>query len=115
LAHAGQALGLRVLGEFFADRPYDGTEVTMSGWTWRADRHGLGRGRPGRQDARGSTVDLAETVCVHADTQDAPLIMAEVRQRLMDDGHAVGRQRARWRSTKDGPAKYRRDRPFCYR
>jgi hypothetical protein len=46
LAHAGQALGLRVLGEFFADRPYDGTEVTMSGWTWRADRHGLGRGRP---------------------------------------------------------------------
>jgi UPF0271 protein len=90
LAEAGESHGLRVVGEFFADRPYDGTEVTMFGWTYdqlgspadAADRVGRMLADP-RFDAVG-------TICVHSDTQQAPLIMAEVRRRLVDEGHELG-------------------------
>ncbi|MFE9612669.1 5-oxoprolinase subunit PxpA [Streptomyces sp. NPDC006012] len=89
LAEAGHHHGLRVVGEFFADRPYDGTEVTMFGWTY---------------DQLGSPADTADrvsgmladprfdevgTVCVHSDTQQAPLLMATVRKRIIDEGHQL--------------------------
>jgi UPF0271 protein len=91
LARAGQALGLRVVGEFFADRPYEGTKVTMFGWTY--DQIGSASDAAERvvkmlADPR---FDPVETVCVHSDTRDAPLIMAHIRQRLNDDGFTIRR------------------------
>jgi UPF0271 protein len=87
LAEAARTHSLRVVGEFFADRPYDGTEVTMFGWTYdqlgspadAADRVSMMLTDP-RFDAVG-------TICVHSDTRQAPLIMADVRKRLLDEGH----------------------------
>lgn len=90
LAEAGETYRLTVVNEFFADRPYDGTKVTMFGWTYNqlgspadaADR--VAKMLANRQ------FDTVETICVHSDTQDAPVIMAEVRHRLIGDGHDVG-------------------------
>ncbi|MGW2939014.1 5-oxoprolinase subunit PxpA [Streptomyces sp. NPDC001156] len=89
LTMAGKALGLRVVGEFFADRPYDGTEVTMFNWTYGqlgSPTDAADRVTEMLTDPRFATV---ETICVHSDTQQAALIMAEVRRRLVADGHSV--------------------------
>lgn len=87
LAEAGSSLGLRVVGEFFADRPYDGTEVTMFGWTYeQLGSPGDAADRVGRMLAD-PRFDEVGTICVHSDTRQAPLIMAEVRKRLLDAGH----------------------------
>lgn len=89
LAESGRAHGLRVIGEFFADRPYTGTEVTMFGWTldelgppaYAADRVSAMLADP--------RFDNVGTICVHSDTPQAPLIMTEVRRRVIDEGHCL--------------------------
>ncbi|MEU7769363.1 5-oxoprolinase subunit PxpA [Nocardia sp. NPDC049190] len=89
LAAQGRALGLRVVGEFFADRPYTGTEVTMFGWT--TDQLGEPEDAADRVDAMLADTRFREvdTVCVHSDTPRAPHIMAVVRNRLIDKGLEV--------------------------
>jgi UPF0271 protein len=87
LAETGRRVGLRVIGEFFADRPYDGTQVTMFGWTY--DQLGSPEDAADRvsrmiADPR---FDAVGTICVHSDTKQAPLIMATVRKRLVDESH----------------------------
>lgn len=80
--------GLAVRREFFADRPYEGTDVVMFGWTYEQ----LG----GVQEAAtrvsrmltDPTFDAVETVCVHSDTADAPALARAVRDALRDGGIA---------------------------
>jgi UPF0271 protein len=90
LAEAGEAYRLSVVNEFFADRPYDGTKVTMFDWTY--DQLGSPADAADRvaKMLSNQQFDTVETICVHSDTRDAPLIMVEVRHRLIDDGHEVG-------------------------
>jgi UPF0271 protein len=86
LGAAAAAAGLRVVEEYFADRPYRGAEVRMFGWT-TADV-----GSP--DDAAGRAVELLSdpvfgtvgTVCVHSDTPGAPAVLAAVRDRLLAAG-----------------------------
>lgn len=76
-------LGLRVIHEYFADRPYTDGKVKMFGWTL---------------EEIGSPVDIATrvaellenpdyadigTVCVHSDTAGAPAIMKAISDRLL--------------------------------
>lgn len=76
-------LGIRVVNEYFADRPYSAGKVKMFGWTLQEI---------------GSTVDIASrvaalledpdyadigTICVHSDTAGAPAIMKAIRDRLL--------------------------------
>jgi UPF0271 protein len=90
LAKAGAAYRLTVVGEFFADRPYDGDDVVMFGWDYEQ------LGSPADAADRVTTMladprfDAVSTICVHSDTRDAPHIMSTVRGRLIDDGHTVG-------------------------
>jgi 5-oxoprolinase (ATP-hydrolysing) subunit A len=83
LAVAGARHGLRVVPEFFADRPYVDGEVVMFGWKLddigtpddAATRARVAAGGPGVQ-----------TICVHTDTPGAVAIMAAVRDALLADG-----------------------------
>jgi UPF0271 protein len=76
-------LGIRVVHEYFADRPYTAGNVKMFGWTL---------------EEIGSPVDIASrvsalledpyyadigTICVHSDTAGAPAIMKAIRDRLL--------------------------------
>jgi UPF0271 protein len=61
--------------------------VTMFGWTY--DQLGSPEDAADRvsrmiADPR---FDAVGTICVHSDTQQAPLIMATVRKRLVDESH----------------------------
>lgn len=90
---AAQAKGLRVVAEFFADRPYhkDG-RVKMFNWTLEeaggdpqalAQRvvHLITQGE--LSSFEGGTLSMtAETVCVHSDTPGAPEILKAVRDAL---------------------------------
>jgi UPF0271 protein len=89
LAAAGEARGLRVVGEFFADRPYQGTEVTMFGWTYEQIGSASDAAERVARMLANPRFGQVETVCVHSDTREAPLIMAEVRRRLITDGYTV--------------------------
>lgn len=90
LASAAAARGLAVVPEFFADRPYDGADVTMFGWEY-AD---IG----GAEDAADRVekmlsdpaFDLVRTICVHSDTRDAARIMSAVRERILEAGYNIG-------------------------
>jgi UPF0271 protein len=78
LAQAGADAGLVVVNEYFADRPYSGSEVTMFGWTY--EQIGGPEDAAGRVDRMLHDPRFAEvrTVCVHSDTRDAPVIMRAV-------------------------------------
>lgn len=90
LAIAAGRRGLAVIPEFFADRPYTGTDVAMFGWDY-ADI-----GRPVDAADRVEKMlwdpafDAVRTICVHSDTRDAPEIMSAVRTRILDAGFKVG-------------------------
>lgn len=96
MEQAANGHGLRVAREFFADRPYyRGTGVKMFGWEIAeigdsqsvADRvrslvdTGMVNGADGFQWP--FTVD---TICVHADTPQAPAIIRAVHQQLVQAG-----------------------------
>lgn len=79
LALASAQLGVQVVGEFFADRPYSGRDVRMFDWNYEdigspsdaADRVG--------EMLRDPAFAKVGTVCVHSDTNSASAIMAAVR------------------------------------
>lgn len=89
LARAAHRRGLRVVPEFFADRPYVDGEVRMFGWT----PHEVGgpTGAAARTTAmlHDPLFDDVRTVCVHSDTPDAPAITAAVRTALAAAGVLV--------------------------
>jgi 5-oxoprolinase (ATP-hydrolysing) subunit A len=91
LAEAGRARGLRVVGEFFADRPYDGAEVTMFGWTYEQLGSPVDSGDRVSKMLADPLFDTVETICVHGDTLQAPQILTEVRRQLLEEGHRIGR------------------------
>jgi UPF0271 protein len=90
---AAQAKGLRVVAEFFADRPYhkDG-RVKMFNWTLEeagGDPQALAQRvvnliTQGEMSSfEGGTLTMTpETVCVHSDTPGAPKILKAVRDAL---------------------------------
>ncbi|MEV0074183.1 MULTISPECIES: LamB/YcsF family protein [unclassified Amycolatopsis] len=89
LAKATGAAGLRLVGEYFADRPYAGTEVQM----YR--RSTEDPGTPEQAAARTlaaltgpefSALGGIGTVCVHSDTVDAPRYLRVLRQHLATAG-----------------------------
>lgn len=92
LAKQGNLEGLKVVNEFFADRPYDKSGVKMFGWT-------LGEiGSPNKiadnvlnvleEDlVNGKEID---TICVHGDTPNAPSILAVIREKLEISGWVIG-------------------------
>lgn len=89
---AAVAEGLVVYREFFADRPYRGSEVVMFGWTY-ADIGGPQDAATRVEQMLGSP-DFAEiqTVCVHSDTRGAPDIGAAVSKVL--GGRNLHKERA---------------------
>ncbi|NBD24551.1 5-oxoprolinase subunit PxpA [Paenibacillus sp. T1] len=75
-------LGLPVVPEYFADRPYVSGQVKMFGWTPEEI------GSPSEIASRTASM-LADsayadigTICVHSDTAGAPAIMRAIRDRL---------------------------------
>ena len=78
--------GLSVRREFFADRPYEGTDVVMFGWTY--DQLGGTAGAASRVERMLGAPEFAsvDTVCVHSDTADAPDIARAVRAALLRGG-----------------------------
>ncbi|MFI5611558.1 LamB/YcsF family protein [Amycolatopsis sp. NPDC051903] len=89
LAEATGAAGLRLAGEYFADRPYAGTEVQM----YRRTPEDIGT--PAQAAARAlaaltgpefSALGGIDTVCVHSDTPDAPRYLRGLRQHLARAG-----------------------------
>lgn len=89
LDRAATARGLGVVREFFADRPYDGTEVVMFGWT--PDDIGGPADAADRIDAMldDRAFDGVGTVCVHSDTVGAPAIAEAVGARLRQRGTRI--------------------------
>jgi len=71
--------GLETVPEFFADRPYRGTEVQMFGWTYEqiggADR-AADRVRRMLDD---HAFNRVKTICVHSDTRGAADMLRAVR------------------------------------
>ena len=86
LAIAGRRHGLRVVPEYFADRPYVDGRVLMFGWT--ADDIGTPEHAALRVKAMlGPELgDAIETICVHTDTPGAATIMTAVRDILASSG-----------------------------
>ena len=90
LASASRHYGMRVVAEFFADRPYVDGQVVMFGWT--AEQIGT----PDDAALRVKTMlgselgDAIATVCVHTDTPGAVAMMAAVRNMLISSGIQVG-------------------------
>lgn len=86
LAKAGLVRQLAVVGEFFADRPYDGSDVIMFGWT--AEHIGSPADAADRVGGMLTDPEFDDvgTICVHSDTPDAPRIAAAVRDRLEATG-----------------------------
>lgn len=88
LAAAAQRHGLRVINEYFADRPYVDGRVVMFGWT--LDDIGAPADAASRVAAAltAGGADIG-TVCVHTDTPGAVTIMAAVRNTLSIRGFRV--------------------------
>jgi UPF0271 protein len=90
LASASRHYGMRVVAEFFADRPYVDGQVVMFGWT--AEQIGT----PDDAALRVKTMlgselgDAIGTVCVHTDTPGAVAMMAAGRNMLTSSGIQVG-------------------------
>jgi 5-oxoprolinase (ATP-hydrolysing) subunit A len=90
LAGASRARGLRVVEEFFADRPYVGTTVSMFDWTptqLGSPDQAAERVRVMLEDDRFGNI---ETICVHSDTPSAAALMTSVRSLITDSGVDVG-------------------------
>jgi UPF0271 protein len=99
LAAAAQAVGLRAVTEFFADRPLakDGS-VIMFNWRERIDtspeaiasrvRSFLATGTVPAEDATPVTI-AAESICLHSDTPNAAEIGPAVRAAIEEVGGAV--------------------------
>jgi len=92
LAKQGKQEGLKVVNEFFADRPYNKKGVKMFDWSLEEI------GSPTKvadnvlnvleQDlVKGKQID---TICVHGDTPNAPSILSAIRENLMEAGWCVG-------------------------
>jgi UPF0271 protein len=94
LGTAAARAGLRVVEEYFADRPYRGGEVQMFGWT--AADVGTPADAAERAVALLGAPALAAvgTVCVHSDTPGAPAVLAAVRDRLLAAGCGLAAPRA---------------------
>ncbi|WP_258171358.1 5-oxoprolinase subunit PxpA [Paenibacillus sp. R14(2021)] len=78
-------LGLNVVYEYFADRPYTSGKVKMFGWTPEEI------GSPTEIAARVAVMledpayaDIG-TICVHSDTNGAPAIMGAIRDRVTQE------------------------------
>lgn len=86
LGAAAAEAGLRVVEEYFADRPYRGAEVQMFGWT--PEQVGTPDDAAARALALLSEPTFAGvgTVCVHSDTPGAPAVLEAVRGRLLAAG-----------------------------
>ncbi len=80
--------GLAVRREFFADRPYEGTEVIMFGWTYGQLGGAKGAASRVAHMLNEPAFDSVETICVHSDTADAPDIARAVRAALRAGGVA---------------------------
>jgi UPF0271 protein len=82
LAKAAVAVDLPVVGEYFADRPYQDTTVSMFGWTY--EQLGTPTDAADRVTAMLTDPRFADvsTICVHSDTHEGPAILAAVRDRL---------------------------------
>ncbi len=99
MLEAGRAAGLTVASEAFADRTYeaDGTlrSRRLPGALVTDPTHAASQALSIARDGRvtlddGSTIEVrADTICIHGDTPDAPLIAASVRQALEDAGIEV--------------------------
>lgn len=90
LYHYGKEAGLKVVSEYFADRPYVDNYVKMFGWSLDEI------GQPDEMAARALKVmeeNPVETICVHSDTPNAPAIMKAVRETLTEAGWVIGNQR----------------------
>ncbi|WP_141604460.1 5-oxoprolinase subunit PxpA [Terrilactibacillus laevilacticus] len=94
LSKSAQLNNLKVIHEFFADRPYYNQKVKMFGWT---------------MEEIGSSVDIAHrvlnelnynsinegkeqeihSICVHSDTQNAPAIIHAVRKTLEENDFII--------------------------
>lgn len=88
--HAARDAGLTVRREFFADRPYEGTDVVMFGWTYEQLGGAAGAAARVARMLDDPDFDAVETVCVHSDTVDAPDIALAVRAALREGGVACG-------------------------
>lgn len=88
--HAAESAGLAVRREFFADRPYEGSDVVMFGWTY--DQLGGEQGTASRVAAMlgNRAFGSVETICVHSDTDEAPELVRAVRSALRHRQVAVG-------------------------
>ncbi len=78
-AASASRLGIRVVGEYFADRPYASGEVKMFGWTH--EEIGSPADIALRVTAMLTDPDYAGigSICVHSDTPGAPEIMKAIR------------------------------------
>ena len=79
LEQASTDKGLHIVPEFFADRPYQGTQVQMFGWTY--DQIGGPDGVAQRVRAMIDDINFShiKTICIHSDTQGAPELLRAVR------------------------------------
>ncbi|MFL2000117.1 LamB/YcsF family protein [Microbacterium sp. A1-JK] len=81
--------GLTVLREFFADRPYEGTDVVMFGWSYEQLGGAQGAAERVSRMLADPAFDTVQTVCVHSDTVDAPALARSVRGALRAGGVSV--------------------------
>lgn len=84
--------GLKLVNEFFADRPYDEKGVKMFGWT--LDEIGSPEKMANNvlnvleQDlVTGKKID---TICVHGDTPNAPGILTAIREKILNTRWVIG-------------------------
>jgi len=90
------ASGLRVVHEFFADRPYDHHGVRMFNWSLKeigCPKEAAKRVLTALEQSvysEYSTNEHIHSICVHSDTPGAPEIIREVREALIAAGWAIG-------------------------
>jgi UPF0271 protein len=77
--------GLPAVPEFFADRPYQGTEVQMFGWTYEQIGGPADVARRVRAMAESPDFAQIKTICVHSDTRGAVDLLRAVRGALAAD------------------------------
>lgn len=77
------SIGIHVWREFFADRPYVGSQVQMFGWTLQEIGGPADAARRTIERLEQSAAPVIDTVCVHSDTPNAPEILTAVREALL--------------------------------
>lgn len=90
LEHAAEAASLEFYPEFFADRPYEGTQVVMFGWSYEDIGTPSDAGARVAAMVRDSAFGAIRTVCVHSDTRGAPQIARAVKDVLDAEASQVG-------------------------